>query len=83
MAAWPDDVNQKSRPSRIELVRWALIQEQVESFRVLLEYKPKDWLFIFLDEINKTLEVELERDDLDFVIEGEIGTFEINGKKKI
>ena len=75
MAAWPDDVNQKSRPSRIELVRWALIQEQVESFRVLLEYKPKDWLFIFLDEINKTLEVELERDDLDFVIEGEIGTF--------
>ena len=75
MAAWPDDVNQKSWPSRIELVRWALIQEQVESFRVLLEYKPKDWLFIFLDEINKTLEVEIERDDLDFVIEGEIGTF--------
>ena len=75
MAAWPDDVNQKSWPSRIELVRWALIQEQVESFRVLLEYKPNDWLFIFLDEINKTLEVEIERDDLDFVIEGEIGTF--------
>jgi len=72
LAAWPDDVNQKSWPSRIELVRWALIQEQVESFRVLLEYKPKDWLFIFLDEINKTLEVEIERDDLDFVIEGEI-----------
>ena len=78
LTAWPGDVNQKSWPSRIELVRWAVIQEQVESFRVLLEYEPKDWLFIFLDEINKTLQVEMERNDIDFVIEGDIGSFFFN-----
>ena len=73
LGAWPDDVNQKSWPSRIELTRWAIVQQQPESFRVLLEYNPRNWLYIFLDEISNTLQLELDRNDVDFIIEGEIG----------
>ena len=75
LGAWPNDVNQKSWPSRIELTRWAIVQQQPESFRVLLEYNPRNWLYIFIDEISNTLQLELDRNDIDFIIEGEIGNF--------
>ena len=53
---FPKDLNQKSK-TKIELTRWAILQNQPEVFRVLCDQDkiPKNLFVIFVDEIDKKI----------------------------